>query len=73
MAKTCNNCFYATWQRTPTGRIKRNEPGRCELSLEWIKNRIEETTPACITHVDPWKVCIWPNSEHECPYYEEKE
>lgn len=71
--KTCKDCIHAKWERTPTGRIKRNESGRCEVSLQWIENQIRFNLPICASITVHNKSGIWPDTEHNCPVHQKEE
>jgi hypothetical protein len=62
---TCKTCKYAEFPRTPTGRIKRNAPGKCKA------NFVPPPLPACIAQPYWHRLAIWPDYGENCPTYEE--
>lgn len=61
----CKDCKHAQWERTPTGRIKKNIPGRCALK------RLEDTPQyLCVVKQRLHVVCIWPDYAGRCDGFE---
>ena len=75
--KSCETCLNAEWQRTPTGKIKRNSTGRCserklfESKLPpmpfFLKYRVNEVITG---HFNPatcrWRQGILPSDGKDC-------
>lgn len=57
----CKTCVHADFERTPTGRIKRNYVGRCMKSDE-IVSLARECAAPCV-QVAVYGVGIWPNTD----------
>lgn len=56
----CKTCIHASFERTPTGRIKRDHAGRCELSSELSK--LAEACAAPCVAVITRSIAIWPDT-----------
>lgn len=65
---SCGTCKWASFERTPTGRIKKNMHGTCRYPPT-----VEPTRPGCENMTTPWRSSIWPNSDYNCPVYEPAE
>lgn len=61
--KSCESCRLATWQRTPTGRIKRKVPGDCSATIPTVNDLV----PACVPIQPLYKTRIWPDGGAQCP------
>jgi hypothetical protein len=79
--KQCNTCVYFDILRTPTGRPKRGELGRCEYSVTVVKKSIIDallpsapvsmrTSLQRITIIPHW---MDPADGADCPAYDAKE
>jgi len=62
---SCKTCKWAKFQRTPSGRIKRNVHGTCEYPPP-----IEPLKPACEIYKQSGRMAIWPELYQGCPVYE---
>lgn len=67
----CTDCRYAEWQRTPTGRISKSQPGRCT----WTKT--VRVAAACLKGKYDNRlelrseIAIWADHEFsKCPVFE---
>jgi len=65
MAK-CVECRNASWQRTPTGRIKRQEPGRCLAEVPRKPVLLCDSRPDSPVS----KTGIWRDMEGTCDFFE---
>jgi len=73
--KTCGDCKNAGWLLTPTGLIKKNEPGYCAMGseLEDSVNKEQPHIPCLSPPSLRWKQCIWPKYDASgCPKFEAK-
>lgn len=61
----CENCGHAQFSRTPTGRIKAKESGRCHADPSF-------TVPASVK-VSWTKNGIWPGDGLDCPTWKARE
>jgi len=62
---TCKDCVWATWQRTRTGRIKKDMAGRCTYIVEL------PPLPYAMLRPNLGKKYIWTDSGESCPCYEQ--
>ena len=60
----CRTCRFAKWTLTKTGRIAKNEYGRCEYHVASVP------LPFChkVSHT---RTAIWPADGEDCPCWEE--
>lgn len=61
----CKTCRWAKFERTSTGRVKRNKFGDCTADFVMPK------FPAFIITPTIQRVHIWPEKGRDCPLYEE--
>jgi hypothetical protein len=61
----CVDCKLAEWQRTPTGRFKKNEPGCCEADVKAIQLPKMISRSFSVSH----QMAIWPDYEGECDLF----
>lgn len=72
--KTCGNCSWSTFPLTPTGRIRRGEPGRCALALKIVEAVKSIAIAPCINFREPWEIGIWPDTDAAtCTRYSARE
>lgn len=64
---TCKTCKYATFELTPTGRIKRNLVGRCSVPAP-----APPVAPACFVFSKPLRAGVWPDMGAACTAWESK-
>lgn len=62
---SCKNCQLATWEFSPTGKIKKNIAGRCMAEVTIV-------APSC-ANVQVFKNAIWPKDGDGCPMFVENE
>jgi len=67
MKSHCHTCKFATWDRTPTGRISKTVPGRCT----WSKTVM---LPTCGGYTDRDRYefvggAIWHKDDVKCQTY----
>jgi hypothetical protein len=67
--KACITCGWAEWQLTPTGRIKKNVPGRCTFNI--TSQSLRAILPRCAVFDHPHKSAVWPEDEGFCPVWKE--
>ena len=61
--KNCKTCKHSRWTLTSTGRIKRDESGRCAVDV------VMPIIPFCARSVSLSKYAIWPHDGEGCPLY----
>lgn len=59
---SCPACKFGKFERTATGRPKRNLPGRCTFELGAL------VVPIVMT-IQPRMTAIWPDMGADCPTY----
>lgn len=64
-SQSCKTCKHAVFPRTPTGRIKRNEAGKCAYPIEMPKIPISVS-------VRMSRMWITQDAGASCPTYEAK-
>ena len=72
---TCKQCAHAEWNRTPTGRIKRDTCGKCLKASEIVdlfNRELVMTAPPCVSVYKAGINAIWPNNDADkCPHFQE--
>lgn len=72
--KTCGECRHGLWQRTPTGRIRKNTVGSCDKVSELLKMYVHERHAPCMSTTvigAPMTTRIWPDADASgCPMKE---
>ncbi len=63
---TCEKCAFATWQRTPTGRIQKRFAGTCHAP------DAQHIAAAC-DEIKTTRRYIWPDAKHFCPLYQPRQ
>ena len=67
MAKqTCGQCANAQFRLTPTGRIRKMEPGRCAIAKETVERLNSIKHPPCVVPARFTTHAIWP--EYDATY-----
>lgn len=64
-AKCCGTCQHGQFDLTPTGKFKRNQPGRCTAPLP----DLTPILPACVAIPRLGKCAAWPEDGENCPVY----
>lgn len=61
--QSCEECFYAEWERTSKGAIKRNVCGRCKYPSDAIIDNLKLPKVVSVS----WSaMAIWPKDGHIC-------
>jgi hypothetical protein len=67
----CGTCTHAHFERTPTGRIKRNLSGRCTKQFDLIAAFSTPNAPPCLVFSNPTACNIWPDYDAtHCPLWQ---
>ena len=64
----CWKCKWAEWHKTPTGRNRKNDFGRCTYPIPELPK-----LPRCVAEPPFTRKAIWPNDKGHCPTFEPKE
>ena len=69
----CRTCSHGVFLLTPTGRIKKNEHGRCGEQKALLEMFSVKRAAPCIVLTPPHPVSIWPDYDaSKCPMYSAK-
>ena len=63
----CWKCKWAEWHKTPTGRNRHNDFGRCTYPIPDMPK-----LPRCVAEPQFHRIVIWAGETHDCPTFEPK-
>lgn len=66
-SRTCESCVHSRWELTPTGMIKKYEPGWCHSPLPQLP-----PVPICTSIEIMSRKSIWPDYK-DCPVWKEND
>lgn len=64
--KCCGTCIFADFERTPTGRIKKDAVSRCGFPINTIPERV---LPFGFSQGPSRQLGIWPTDGKDCTYH----
>lgn len=72
----CNNCYFASWERTKNGRLHPNKQGRCKyLKLHPLNLTLPDafyfigSLNVCGGHIERDRELIKNGKPSECPFF----